>query len=294
MTKFIALGILVILALSLVGCTDDAVESAAPSQVDTQSMVGPQGPPGPPGPQGPPGMDATQNLPGQMCGHGGFVSGFDRDGSIICAGAPSEDCSARGPGVNLRGCDLSFQNLVAANLRDAILTDADLSNTEMDKAMLAGADLSGANLESARLIGADLSDANLTGANLRKAVLSGAHLLRANLTMADLHSADLQHAELYHTNARFADFSSAKLDKSTTINLAIGGAIWSNTTCPPSTCHGRKQRPTGWHLRQQPEVNGGKKGSNHRGRAVAPPFAQPRRKTKDPLETISKRGPTSS
>ncbi|CUL26106.1 TPA: pentapeptide repeat-containing protein [Listeria monocytogenes] len=81
-----------------------------------------------------------------------------------------------GERANLRGANLSYEDLSCANLRGANLSYADLSC-----ANLRGANLSYADLSCANLRGADLSCANLRGANL-----SGANLSGANLSYADL------------------------------------------------------------------------------------------------------------
>ncbi|HAC2344124.1 TPA_asm: hypothetical protein GJA96_14485 [Listeria monocytogenes] len=81
-----------------------------------------------------------------------------------------------GERANLRGANLSYEDLSCANLRGANLSYADLSC-----ANLRGANLSYADLSCANLSYADLSCANLSGANL-----SGANLSGANLSYADL------------------------------------------------------------------------------------------------------------
>ncbi|EGR8674778.1 TPA: pentapeptide repeat-containing protein [Listeria monocytogenes] len=81
-----------------------------------------------------------------------------------------------GERANLRGANLSYEDLSCANLRGANLSYADLSCANLRVANLSYADLSCANLR-----GADLSCANLRGANL-----SGANLSGANLSYADL------------------------------------------------------------------------------------------------------------
>ncbi|EAE3367425.1 pentapeptide repeat-containing protein [Listeria monocytogenes] len=81
-----------------------------------------------------------------------------------------------GERANLRGANLSYEDLSCANLRGANLSYADLSCANLRAANLSYADLSCANLR-----GADLSCANLRGANL-----SCANLRAANLSYADL------------------------------------------------------------------------------------------------------------
>ncbi|HAM1510617.1 TPA: pentapeptide repeat-containing protein [Listeria monocytogenes] len=81
-----------------------------------------------------------------------------------------------GERANLRGANLSYEDLSCANLRGANLSYADLSC----------ANLRGANLSYADLSCANLSYADLSCANLRGADLSGANLSGANLSYADL------------------------------------------------------------------------------------------------------------
>ncbi|HAC1516233.1 TPA_asm: hypothetical protein GJJ46_08240 [Listeria monocytogenes] len=81
-----------------------------------------------------------------------------------------------GERANLRGANLSYEDLSCANLRGANLSYADLSC-----ANLRGANLSYADLSCANLSYADLSCANLRGANLSGADLSYADLRRADL-----------------------------------------------------------------------------------------------------------------
>jgi len=114
------------------------------------------------------------------------------------------DCSLRGPGADLRGCDLS-----GADLRGANLDGADLRGTN-----LSGADLRGADLDSADLSGANLSGADLINANLRYAFLHNTNLSGADLRSADISSANLRGADLDN-----ADFSGAILSGVKNIEL---------------------------------------------------------------------------
>ena len=71
----------------------------------------------------------------------------------------------------------------------ANLSYADLINANLWGANLSYADLRGANLKGANLINANLEDADLRGANLKGADLTGANLTGANLSGADLKDA---------------------------------------------------------------------------------------------------------
>lgn len=75
-----------------------------------------------------------------------------------------EDLSHRDfAGVDLTGADLSDAQLVGADLSHAILRDARLTGARLDEAVLAGADLRGADLTRARLARTDLRDVALEG-----------------------------------------------------------------------------------------------------------------------------------
>ena len=79
-------------------------------------------------------------------------------------------------GADLSGADLSYINLIRADLSGAKLCGADLSYTNLIRADLIRADLGYANLSDADLSYANLSDANLSGVNLSDANLSYANL----------------------------------------------------------------------------------------------------------------------
>ncbi|EAG8187264.1 pentapeptide repeat-containing protein [Listeria monocytogenes] len=81
-----------------------------------------------------------------------------------------------GERANLRGANLSYEDLSCANLRGANLSYADLSCANLRGANLSYADLSCANLSYADLSCANLRGANLSGADLSYADLSGANL----------------------------------------------------------------------------------------------------------------------
>lgn len=83
---------------------------------------------------------------------------------------------------DLRGADLSGQDLSFRNFQRVNLSGADLTGARLLGSNLTGADLSGANLAGARLADTDLTGANLTGANLTRARLLGTRLDRAELT----------------------------------------------------------------------------------------------------------------
>ena len=103
-----------------------------------------------------------------------------------------EDCDGW---ENMKG-NLSYTNLVKADLSGANLTGADLSGADLSEANLSGANLLKANLLIANLSGADLVEANLLEANLSCADLSWADLSWADLLKANLLEANLWKANL--------------------------------------------------------------------------------------------------
>lgn len=118
-----------------------------------------------------------------------------------------EDCDGW---EDMKG-NLSYTNLVKADLSGANLTGADLSGADLSEANLSGANLLKANLLIANLSGADLSKANILGANLSGADLVEANLLEANLSCADLSWADLSWADLLKANLLEANLWKANL-----------------------------------------------------------------------------------
>lgn len=77
---------------------------------------------------------------------------------------------------------------------------------------LKGINLSGENLDSVDLEGADLSDAILKDVDFEGANLKGVNFTNADLTGADLSEADLYKADFSGANLTDADFESALLD----------------------------------------------------------------------------------
>lgn len=78
--------------------------------------------------------------------------------------------------ADLQNADLSYSNLIGADLSNANLENAYLNST-----YLRGANLRNANLESACLKNANLKHSNLTGANLKDTILNNANLENACL-----------------------------------------------------------------------------------------------------------------
>ena len=109
---------------------------------------------------------------------------------------PAGECSARGPGVDLSGCDLSNEvfpadlDLTGANFSGADLSHASFQVEGTDGVTLTGADFSGADLRSATFDTVLMNDVDLTDADLRNAWI-GASYISGVATRADLSGASL-------------------------------------------------------------------------------------------------------
>ncbi|RKH89843.1 pentapeptide repeat-containing protein [Corallococcus sp. AB045] len=144
-----------------------------------------------------------------------IASGFQGPWREVLKGFPGAD--ALGPLVgDLRGIDLTQEELpgaelVHARLEGARLDDCGLNEARLDFATLSGASLSWARLERASLMacvamstcwddanmeGATLTASNLVRGSFRRARLKDARLTAATLMKADLRCADLRGAEL--------------------------------------------------------------------------------------------------
>ena len=124
-------------------------------------------------------------------------------------------------GVRFPKADLTFVNLIKADLRGANLTGADLTGANLTGAFLS-ADLSNADLSNAKLSGAILLGAKLSGANLLGADLGGADLTGASLTGADLTEAKLSGTNLRGTpSLTQQQLDEACGDKNTKLNPGL-------------------------------------------------------------------------
>ena len=107
--------------------------------------------------------------------------------------------------------DLSYTNLIGANLAGAVLSRAALVGVKLSSATLFGAKLSGAILVRADLVDANLTGADLSRASLNNATLSNARLARTDLTDAYLDGADLSCANLFNANLTDATLTNTTL-----------------------------------------------------------------------------------
>ena len=98
--------------------------------------------------------------------------------------------------VDLRGLNLSGQDLRGRHLHLAKLQGADLSGSNWQYSHLADMDLSNAKLSKSNFTGANLRGSNMRNADLSQAQLGYANLTNANLSHAKMPNADLRNAEL--------------------------------------------------------------------------------------------------
>lgn len=140
------------------------------------------------------------------------------------------------PGVDLSRCDLSEANLSECNLEGANLSWAQLKGASLFRAQLRECEFLNANLTEADLtechaqragfgranltetvfLGGDcrqatFGNANLQHADFRAANLGGARIRDADLTHTNFAAADLRHADFQNSLVRQADFSDADL-----------------------------------------------------------------------------------
>ncbi|MFE3227737.1 pentapeptide repeat-containing protein [Nocardia sp. NPDC059228] len=135
-------------------------------------------------------------------------------------------------GLDLSREDLSFRNLQQLDFTGANMTETRLTGAVLDQAVLRGVRLVGAQLDQASLVGtdlrgADMTEVQLTSANLQNADLRGTRLHRAHLDQASLVRANLGRADL--TGARLArtDFTGARGEGSRWTRAALLDVIGS-------------------------------------------------------------------
>ena len=138
----------------------------------------------------------------------------------VKSAAPSGPCPPKCAGKRLdtsffqqHGSDYSRMDFEGANMNNTILTM---------KYVFRDARMSGALME-----GVIWWDVKLDGADLSGAKMSGGDFVRSSAVGADLTGADLR-------NTKWADgnFTNADLTGANILGWSIGGAKFSNTTCP--------------------------------------------------------------
>ncbi len=151
-------------------------------------------------------------------------SELDRRPEGVTAAPPrSADAGAQSPRTDLRGHEVTQQELTGKDLRRAALGGANLDGLDLTRRDLLGADLRGASLR-----GIDLDDANLLGADLRGADLRGASFRRACL-----YHADLRGANLTGVDADRADVTAVSVSPATVATAAAWPAPTEGT---PTAC----------------------------------------------------------
>jgi uncharacterized protein YjbI with pentapeptide repeats len=135
----------------------------------------------------------------ELCG-----DGIDNDNDGLVDEIPEPGPVVNFRNCDLRGLDLSNQNLVGSNFRGLDLTDTNLE----------GANLKNANFQRTTLIETHLENANLEGANFQRADIQGSYFDGANLSHVNFKNAKLIGNYVCDVNLKGANFQGALLDHS--------------------------------------------------------------------------------
>ncbi|MTE12170.1 WD40 domain-containing protein [Nocardia aurantiaca] len=125
-------------------------------------------------------------------------------------------------GLDLSREDLSFRNLQQLDFTGAIMTETRLTGAVLDQAVLRGVRLVGAQLDQASLVGTDLR-----GADMTEVQLTSANLQNADLRGARLHRAQLDQASLVRANLGRADLTGARLARTDLTGVRGEGSRWT-------------------------------------------------------------------
>lgn len=136
---------------------------------------------------------------------------------IETVGKEGKQLQARG--IDLSKLDLSYQNLVEAELPEANFDSAFLQKADLSGAYLAASSFHQARLDEAVVVKADLTDAKLTRASFRS--LQGR---KTDFMQADLRHADLSNANLLHASFMQANLSEAVLRDALLIGVSFDKA----------------------------------------------------------------------
>ena len=184
---------------------------------------------------------------------------------LICATIPpalhvraaSTDCSVRGPGVDLSGCDLTGVDLTGVDLTGADLTSANLTGADLTSAILTNAALAGSTLTGIKLANATLTNVSSGGIIIIGIPSSiplgwqiiGGYLIgpSANLSNADLKYARLNEISLVGTTLTNANFSNALFQDVTLTSVDLSTAILTGLSARGITGT-PTQLPTNWQL----------------------------------------------
>lgn len=164
------------------------------------------------------------------------------------------------PGSDLRGIDLSEENLAGVqfsqvDLSGANLTSANLSGANLSFAKLRGACLFQAVLDKTECLGADftqtdcresrgtslgLGNATLTDSSWFSARLSHATFTNADLTRADFRTSTVEHCRMRDSNLVRADFTGASLPGSDLSGSDVTGARFDSVNLQDAAVEGLK------------------------------------------------------
>ena len=148
-------------------------------------------------------------------------------------------------GLDLKGRDLRFGNLMKsvlfkADLKEASLQGVNCWHAKMQDANLWKAKLTGSKLIGAHLQNANLSEAELQGADLKEARLQGTNLFKASLQGASLEKAHLQGAKLWRARLQGANLEQAKLQGANLWQAKLQGVSLLETELQAVLLNGKK------------------------------------------------------
>lgn len=127
------------------------------------------------------------------------------------------DCSVRGPGADLRGCNLTELDLSGLDLSGANLTGADLTRSY----------LANINLNLANLTDTIFDTSNMTNGILTNTVLDGTDFVDMDMTGVDLSNGAFTYGRLRGSNLTRTDLRGTNLT-----DVDLFGSTWFDTTCP--------------------------------------------------------------
>lgn len=151
-----------------------------------------------------------------------------------------------GPGANLEGADLSYENLDGVDFSGADLTNAKLEFASLVGAIFIGVSATGANFDGSNLEGAIFRDAKLRNSSFGLAMKSSSKkLYRTTLDSADFsnavlegaifHSATISNAKLMNVKAQGAEFEGARMRNSDLSNGDFRNSSFSCCAVAPAS-----------------------------------------------------------
>lgn len=151
-----------------------------------------------------------------------------------------------GPGVNLSGADLSYQNLDGVDFTGADLTNAKLQFSSLVGSIFtgilaAGANFNGSNLQGAIFRDATLSNASFTlgmkssGGKLYRTTLDNTDFSNALIEGANFGGATISNAKFVNVKARKSDFPGVRMRNSDLSNGDFRNSVFSCCYVAPAS-----------------------------------------------------------